>query len=378
LVLLRGDNVPRIVKVGAGGDEIDWKEALKTLRADDMLLLKPGFYELEQGISACDVTIKGTGASPEDTIIDGYISVSPDSRYVTLENLTINTVGEKNAIFIPYNADTYLTLRNCFIKTEINENAALALNGKCTVELYSSRIVNGSVSFFSGSDFRLEMNDSKIDYPVTNYCGLALEGIGTAIINNSIIDSSLNTFSDTNIELVVNNSRLRDVHLAGQTWLNMLNCQVYSKDDNAFTSDDECWLNITNSVFTGGMYLDGATTMLLQNSHCDRLMAIADTKTTMTNSLCKSHADFQQSAKCDATRSTFNGSEEFEFFLAVNGEAEFKGHDIVLNPNGATLAVQDNATFRSNVLASDQKALSVEYTNLPNVNILGLKWEKRK
>ena len=101
LVLLRGDNVPRIVKVGAGGDEIDWKEALKTLRADDMLLLKPGFYELEQGISACDVTIKGTGASPEDTIIDGYISVSPDSRYVTLENLTINTVGEKNAIFIP-------------------------------------------------------------------------------------------------------------------------------------------------------------------------------------------------------------------------------------------------------------------------------------
>lgn len=218
--------MPRIVKVGAGGDEIDWKEALKTLRADDMLLLKPGFYELEQGISACDVTIKGTGASPEDTIIDGYISVSPDSRYVTLENLTINTVGEKNAIFIPYNADTYLTLRNCFIKTEINENAALALNGKCTVELYSSRIVNGSVSFFSGSDFRLEMNDSKIDYPVTNYCGLALEGIGTAIINNSIIDSSLNTFSDTNIELVVNNSRLRDVHLAGQTWLNMLNCQV--------------------------------------------------------------------------------------------------------------------------------------------------------
>ncbi|NGG32909.1 hypothetical protein G5S89_08065, partial [Lactobacillus jensenii] len=52
-----------------------------------------------------------------------------------------------------------------------------------------------------------------------------------------------------------------------------------------------------------------------------------------------------------ATRSTFNGSEEFEFFLSVNGEAEFKGHDIVLNPNGATQAVQDNATFRSNVLA---------------------------
>ena len=50
--------MPRIVKVGAGGDEIDWKEALKTLRADDMLLLKPGFYELEQGISACDVTIR--------------------------------------------------------------------------------------------------------------------------------------------------------------------------------------------------------------------------------------------------------------------------------------------------------------------------------
>ncbi len=38
LVLIRGDNVQRIVKVGAFGDENDWNEALITLRNDDMLL----------------------------------------------------------------------------------------------------------------------------------------------------------------------------------------------------------------------------------------------------------------------------------------------------------------------------------------------------
>ncbi|WP_373845689.1 hypothetical protein, partial [Clostridium sp.] len=66
----------RVIKVGAGGGEIDWHDALKDLRADDVLLLEPGFYNLPQGITLADITIKGTGTLPEDTTILGYVSVS--------------------------------------------------------------------------------------------------------------------------------------------------------------------------------------------------------------------------------------------------------------------------------------------------------------
>ena len=39
----------RLVKVSGRGDGIDWKSALKNLEPDDVLLIAPGFYELDQG-----------------------------------------------------------------------------------------------------------------------------------------------------------------------------------------------------------------------------------------------------------------------------------------------------------------------------------------
>ncbi len=165
--------MPRIVKVGAGGGEVHWHDALKDLRADDVLFLEPGFYTIPQGITLTDITIKGTGSSPEDTTILGYINLSSDSRYVTLENLCVNTNQDKNSIFVPMEANTYLTLRNCVIKGAGNDTAVIAINGKVTLELYSTKIINGSVSMFEGADFRLEMNDSYIEYPSEEFCSLA-------------------------------------------------------------------------------------------------------------------------------------------------------------------------------------------------------------
>ena len=222
----------RIIRVGGSSSSVSWHEALKDLRADDVLMLGPGYYYLPQGITLTDITIKGTGSLPEDTTIYGYISVSEDSRYVTLENLCIDTTTEHNSLSVPVGVDGYLTLRNCFIKGTGTDTAAIAVNGKITLELYSTKIVNGSVSMYDHANFRLEMNDSEIDYFSDKYCALAIEGEGTAIVNNSKIHGSINTFAKTNAELDLNNSEVDYVLLHGQTWMNMLNSTVKSASDS--------------------------------------------------------------------------------------------------------------------------------------------------
>lgn len=368
----------RIVKVGAGGDEIDWHEALKDLRADDVLFLEPGFYELPQGITLTDITLKGMGASPDDTTILGYISVSADSRYVTLENLCINTNTDHNSLYVPAEANTYLTLRNCVVKANGNDTAALAANGKVTVELYSSKILNGSVSMFADADFRLEMNDTLIDYYSEEYCALALEGKGTAIINNSRVHGSTNTFNQTNAELDFNNCRLDYVLLHGQTWMNMLNTQVLSKDDSCLYISDDCWCNIVASNFNGGIYLDKKTHTIIQNCSLNRMIAVDEAKITMTNSHVTAHADFQDQVNADATIVSFSGDMEYEYFLALSGKAVLRGHDLILNANDAGLAVQDDAKFSTNVLAADRPEIEIECNKKPNVTILGMRWTTKK
>lgn len=370
--------MPRLVKIGAGGGEISWHEALKDLRADDVLFLEPGFYELPQGITLTDITIKGTGVSPEDTTIIGYVGISGDSRYVTLENLCINTIKDRNSLYVPVEADTYLTLRNCVIKGCGTDTATLAANGKITLELYSTRIVGGSVSMYETADFRIEMNDSYIDYASDEFCALALEGHGTAIINNSTVHGSINTFVNTNAELDVNNSVIDYLLLHGQTWMNMMGTQVLSTEDSCLYVSDECWVNILNSQFNGGVYLDKTTRTILQNSHLDRMIAVDEARVTINNSVVNSHADFQNDAICDASRVTFNGNPEFQYFLALSDDARLSGRNLVLNSNGSGMAVKDDAQLGMNVLASKDQQLEIECNKKPNVKILGMNWTAKK
>lgn len=347
----------RIIRVGGSSSSVSWHEVLKDLRADDVLMLGPGYYYLPQGITLTDITIKGTGSLPEDTTIYGYISVSEDSRYVTLENLCIDTTTEHNSLSVPVGVDGYLTLRNCFIKGTGTDTAAIAVNGKITLELYSTKIVNGSVSMYDHANFRLEMNDSEIDYFSDKYCALAIEGEGTAIVNNSEVDYVL---------------------LHGQTWMNMLNSKVKSASDSCFYLSDDCWSNIMNSTFLGGVYIDKKTRTIIQNSTINRMIVVDEAKVTMNNAVILAHADFQDQAKCDATRVTFTGNMNYEYFLALSGEANMKGHNIVLNPNQANLAVKDEAKFSASVVANDNEQVEVEYNKRPNVYILGVKWTAKK
>lgn len=368
----------RIIRVGGSSSSVSWHEALKDLRADDVLMLGPGYYYLPQGITLTDITIKGTGSLPEDTTIYGYIGVSEDSRYVTLENLCINTEADHNSLSVPVGADGYLSLRNCFIKGTGTDTAAIAINGKITLELYSTKIVDGSVSMYANANFRLEMNDSEIDYFSDKYCALALEGEGTAIVNNSKIHGSINTFAKTNAELDLNNSEVDYVLLHGQTWLNMLNSKVKANSDSCLYLSDDCWSNIMNSTFLGGVYIDKKTRTIVQNSTINRMVVVDEAKVTMSNTVVLAHADFQDQTECDATRVTFVGNMDYEYFLALSGEAKMKGHNIVLNPNQADLAVKDEAKFSASVVADDNDQVEVECNKRPNVYILGVKWTAKK
>ena len=368
----------RIVRVGARSGKTNWHEALKDLRADDMLFLEPGFYDLPQGITLTDITIKGTGSSPEDTTIMGYVSVSEDSRYVTLENLCINTNTEHNSVFVPTNADSYLTLRNCVIKGTGTDTAAVAANGKVTLELYSTTIMNGSLSMFAASDFKLEMNDSVVNYKSDQYCAFALEGKGTAIVNNSTIHGSTNTFHTTNIEFNANNSTFDYLLLNGQTWINMLKCRVLSKEDSCFYLSENCWGNISGSTFAGGVYIDKQAKAIIQNCEINRLIAVNNADVSIISSQIAAHADFQDSTKTYASRVSFSGNMQYEYYLAVSGQAQFEGQDLILNANGSKLAVQDDASFKVSVVASDQANLEIESNKKPNVKIFGMNWTVKK
>lgn len=368
----------RLVKVGAGGSEISWHKALNDLRADDVLLLEPGFYELPAKISLSDITIKGTGSLPEDTTILGYINVDSGSQFVNLENLAVNTNNEANSLFIPAEANTFLSLRNCIIKGFGQDTAAIAINGKVTLELYSTIVQNGSVSLFENSNFRLEMNDSTIINVSENLGALALEGHGTAIMNNSRIHGSIDTFSKSNVELNINNSVIDAMLLQGQVWLNMLNSKLLSEEDTGMYITDETWINIISSEFKGGIYFDRNPHVILQNSILNRLIATGNAEINLNNTVITTHADFQDNVICSARRVTFNGDNEYEYFLALSDHAQLEGHSLILNSNGADLAVEDHAKVHASVIATSDRSITVECSHEAEVRLLGMKWTTKK
>ncbi len=368
----------RLVKVSGRGDGTDWKSALKDLQPDDVLLLAPGFYELNQGLEVNNITIKGTGNAPEETVISGFFVLDRDCSFFTLENICLQTKSDHNTIYVEDNADTYLTLRNTNLYGDENDMAAIAVNGKCTLELFSSKILNSSVSLFAQADFRLTMTDSLIDYDSKDYAALGIQGKGTAIISNSAIHGNLSTYPDSNAEVDLNNTSISYGLIHGQTWVNMLNSTIEKNDDSSFYISDDSWVNILQSEFKGGVFIDKNTKTLIQNSKIDRLIACDNAKVTLNNSSIVSHADFQDKASADATRVAFSGRDDFEYFLALNGQASLGGRDLILNPNGSTLAVQDDAKIKLNIVSSSSKDLEVECNSRPNVNILGMRWEAKK
>lgn len=368
----------RLVNVGARGNCVDWKQALKDLRQDDVLLLQPGYYELPQGLDASNITIKGTGASPEDTVIEGYFEVYESCRFFTMENLCVNNVKGTNTIYVGDKTDTYLTLRNVVLRGTTNDTAAIAVNGRCTVELFSVKIENASLSLFDTADFKLIMTDSIIDYPAEGYAALGIQGKGTAIVSHTRIIGALCTYPGSDAEVDLNNSQVDKALIHGSTWMNMLNSQIVGEDEATFYVSNESWVNIVRSQFKGGVLVDKNTKALIQNSGMDRLMACDNAQLTLNNVAINSHTELQDKTSCEATRTAFSGSPEFEYFLALSKEAKLTGRDILINPNDSTVIVKDDAKLKLNVLTTTSKDLNVSCDNPDNVDIMGMRWSMKK
>ena len=158
----------------------------------------------------------------------------------------------------------------------------------------------------------------------------------------------------------------------------MLNSEILSRQDAGLYISDESWVNIVNCKFKGGVFIDKNTRTIMQNTQLDRIICCDESKLTLINCAIISHADFQDNSICDAMRSAFSGSEEFEFFIALNKNASLTGKDLVLNPNNTVMAVQDDAKAKLGILSLSSKDLDIECNKRTNIEISGVRWNAKK
>lgn len=354
-----------------------WPAILKELLPDDVLLLEPGYYELPaQGFSAVNVTIKGLGALPEDTTLAGFCQLEADCSFFTLENLCIETKTKNNALYISPDANTYLTLRQVVIKAGVADTAAIAASGQCTLEIYDSQIIGGSLSLFPGADYRVTMANSVIRYDSDQYAAIGIQGHGTVILINSKIVGMLATYSQSDCELDINDSRILRLILRGKTWLNLLQTTVTARDDNCFYATENCWLNLVSCHLQGTCYLGGQTRNLIQNTEIERLLAGENALLTLASSRILAVCELHDHTKVNMNRVQLTGKTAFEYFLLLADHAQLNGRSLSFANEGRPLGVHDQAQLTVAVLSSQEK-IAVEQSPLAQVKITGIDWTKK-
>lgn len=368
----------RIITVGTSADETSWQAALQDLRADDVILLEPGFYDLPHGIDVANITIKGLGSLPEETTIFGFFQLEADCHFFNVENLCVTTKTANNAFYVDEDADTYLSLRNVVVRAGKDDVAAIAVRGRCTLELYSCKVLGASVSIFEGANFRLTIDDSLLDYRHDEYAALGLQGSGTAILTNTKVAGVLTTYPQADCELDLNNSEIEAALLQGKTWGNIFNSKFTSQADAGFCGSDNSWLNIVNCTFAGGVMLDQKSHNLMQNSHLQRLLIANRALATITNCQINQHLDLQDEANVQMLHSKLMGTPEFEYFIALSGKAQLEGRDLLLNGQGQIAAVMDEAKIKLDIMHSDEAALEIKHSSTAEIKIWGLHWFSAK
>ncbi|MCI1290580.1 MAG: hypothetical protein LKG31_03225 [Lactobacillus sp.] len=368
----------RIITVGTSADEMSWQTALQDLRADDVLLLEPGFYDLPHGLDVANITVKGLGSLPEETTIFGYFQLEADCNFFNLENVCVTTKTANNSFYVDEDADTYLSLRNVIVRAGKDDVAAISAKGKCTLELYSCKVLGGSVSIFEEANFRLTIDDSLLDYRHDEYAALGLQGSGTAILTNTKVAGVLTTYPQADCELDLNNSEVEAVVLQGKAWGNLFNSKFTGTSDASFCGSDDAWLNIVNCDFAGGVLLDQNSHNLLQNSQVPRLLAGNQAVVTMTNCQISQHLDVQDQAKVDLLHCKLMGTPEFEYFIALSDQAELSGRDVLLNGQGQIAAVMDEAKIKLDIMHSQEPALEIKHSSTAEIKIWGLHWFSAK
>lgn len=354
-----------------------WPEILGELIPDDVLLLAPGYYELpKRGFSAVNVTIKGLGTTPEDTTLVGFCQLEADCSFFTMENLCLETKTKNNAIYISQDANTYLTLRRVVVKAGVDDTAAIAASGQCTLEIYDSRILGGSLSLFPGADYRVTLANTEVRYDSDQYAAVGIQGHGTVVLINARVIGMVATYAQSDCELDINDSRVLRMILRGKTWLNLLQSTVTARDDNCFYATENSWLNIVASRLQGTFYLGGKTRTLVQNTEIERLLCGEEALATLSSSQISAVCELHDSTSCRLNRVKLVGKPEFEYFLLLADHAKLTGKDLVLDDGGRPLGVHDEAQLDADVLTS-QSELEVETSPLAQFNLRGVNWHKK-
>ncbi len=367
----------KYIKVGSGGGEVTWHRAMLDMEPGDYLLLEPGYYVWPRGRLLEDVTIKGLGASPEDTRIRSFFSIGENSSRVVFENLTLEPYGDVNTLDLPEETNSYLILRGCVLIGTGSKTTTISVNGQDTVEMYSCRLLNGTLSFFEKANFRLEMADCLLDYESEKFGTISLEGTGTAIINNSEIRGTVNSFDSSNIELNINNSAIGNLNLGGKSWVNVYACRFLNRDYSLYARAD-CWLNILESQMPSQLAIEDHCHLLMQNSQLYYFQARGESQSFLSNVQIAAAANLEGKSFMDGSLVTFSGNGDYPYFIFLVDQAVLKGRNLQFDPQNWPVLVDNDARLVANALYYQGAPLEIKCEHPENISLMGIKWTERK
>lgn len=361
----------RLVKVGTASGETAWNEALADPKIDDVLLLEPGFYRLDQPLDLVDLTFKGLGASPEDTVIYANFKMTASTRYGTFENVHLMQAGEP-LVRLPSSSNSYLTFRHCLVEGNGRASApAIDAAGQVNLEIYSSIFRQASVSLQAGSDFSLEIADS--EFAGAAYTPISLSGSGTASINTSRFAGGPVMVKDetAQVEMELNKVTLPLLYLQGTSSLNAVEAN-FTNDTYGLRVQDTCYANLLNCSLQGAVSLAGVCLLVAQNVVMDKLTLQDRANAILAGGVIRRGIALRDVSLADLNKVKLAASGEAAL-VEMSGSAAVTGKDLVFQGPGHRIAARDQAAMEAGVLASSQREIELALTGEAQVELEGVK-----
>lgn len=363
----------RLIKVGADSGEMAWNEALADPKIDDVLLLEPGFYRLDQPCELVDLTFKGLGSSPEDTVIYASFVMTESTRYGTFENVHLIQTGEP-IVQLPAKVNAYLTFRHCLVEGAADLDVpAVNAEGQINLEIYSSVFRQASITLQAGSDFNLEVADSEFATLMEAAPPISLSGTGTAMINTSSITGGPVMVKEetAQVELDLNKATLPLLYLQGTCSLNAVEV-AFTNDTYGLRVQDTCYANLLNCSLRGAASLAGLSLLVAQNVVMDKLTLQDRANAILAGgSICRGIA-LRDAALADLNRVKLAASGDADL-VEMSGSATVTGKDLVFQGPGHRIAAKDQAAMEAGVLASSQHEIDLALTGEAKVTLEGVK-----
>ncbi|BDR59231.1 AAA family ATPase [Xylocopilactobacillus apicola] len=246
------------IHVGKGSDKYEFKEAVEASESGDTILIDPGVYN-EVYYTIYGLNFKGLGNNASDVVLNTSLCVDSNC-YLSLENLTINSIPNQNALVVSDNAQ--FEAKEVMFKSSDPRNPTVAVmdNAQCTLNYCEVRSIQPTISLYvnnakvvniensivytlSAAASTINVNVAKLDY-------MHLE-------NNSNFSAEEIHFTnqyDEKISAVDSKILINTVKLPfGSSTFNLENASVAVADNNAGTfnrlnvnSDQQSSIDIKN------------------------------------------------------------------------------------------------------------------------------------